>query len=583
MSNFTISDLLNKKEKKKIRSKIVLGNKNIEVVLNSNNTEERLEKKVQEMELVKKEEEVQKKAQELNLNYVNLTKFPISLEALVLVEQEQAEKFKIICFLKTQKEIKIASINPLTFDISKLISELKEKYHQAVVVYLMSKESFQFALKQYNFLPKIKEIKKGIDITEEDLMKFQKEFISFEDFKEKLKYASLTNIITMLIASGIKSEVSDIHIEAEEDEVKIRFRIDGILYTIASLDKTIWPKIISRIKLISSLKINIIDQPQDGRFTIYLTNDRIDVRISCIPTAFGESVVMRLLRSSKAGLSFEDLGLHDRVFNQLKKEVERPNGMILTTGPTGSGKTTTLYAILNKLNKPGVKIITLEDPIEYKLTGINQSQVNASKNYTFAMGLKAILRQDPNIVMVGEIRDLETAEIAINAALTGHLVVSTLHANSAAATIPRFLAMDVKSFLLAPAINAIIGQRLIRKICPFCKEEEEIPKETLKRVKEILQKLPKGYKSQDDLNNLKFYKGKGCEKCNQFGYKGRIGIYEILIMTSKIKEGILSQKISEEKIENIAIEQGMITMIQDGLLKALDGITSVEEVFRVIE
>ncbi|MFH1233795.1 MAG: GspE/PulE family protein, partial [Patescibacteria group bacterium] len=568
MPTLTISDLLNKKNKKTTRPQIVLGNSNTELILGSNNTEERLEKKMREIELARKEEETQKKSQNLNLNYVNLTKFPISLDSLALIDQEQAEELKIICFLKTQKEIKIASVNPLTSNISRLISELKEEYHQEVEAYLMSEESFRFAFKQYNFLPKIKEIKKGIDITEEDLMKFQKEFTNFEDFKEKLKHASLTDIITMLIASGIKSEASDVHIEAEEENVKVRFRIDGILYTIASLDKIIWPKIISRIKLISSLKINISDKPQDGRFTIYLTNDRIDVRISCLPTAFGESVVMRLLRSSKVGLSFEDLGFCDRAFDQLKKEVERPNGMILTTGPTGSGKTTTLYAILNKLNKPGVKIITLEDPIEYKLKGINQSQIDVNKDYTFAMGLKAILRQDPDIVMVGEIRDLETAEIAINAALTGHLVISTLHTNSAAATIPRFLSMDAKPFLLAPAINAIIGQRLIRKICPFCKEEKEIPKETLERVMEILHKLPEGYKSLDDLKNLKFYKGKGCEKCNQFGYKGRVGIYELLLMTPKIKEGILSQKISEEKIEDIAIKQGMITMVQDGLLKA---------------
>ncbi|MBI4652874.1 type II/IV secretion system protein [Candidatus Kuenenbacteria bacterium] len=570
-----ISNLLDKKEERSLKPKVALGN----------NVEEKLEKKIQEMELLKKEEEIQKKAQELNLNYVNLKKFTINLETLALIDQEQAEKLKIICFLKTQKEIKIASVNPLTPDILRLTAGLKEKYRREIATYLMSEESFQFTIKQYDYLPKIKETKKGVEITEEDLIKFQEEFNNFENFKEKLKFASLTDIITMLIAFGVKSESSDIHIEAEEEDVKIRFRMDGILYTIASLDKAIWPKIISRIKLISSLKINITDKPQDGRFTIYLTNDQVDVRISCLPTTFGESVVMRLLRSSKVGLSFEDLGLRDRAFDQLKKEVERPNGMILTIGPTGSGKTTTLYAILNKLNKPNVKIITLEDPIEYKLKGINQSQVDSNKNYTFTKGLKAILRQDPDIVMVGEIRDLETAEIAINASLTGHLVISTLHTNSAAATISRFLAMNVKPFLLTPALNAIIGQRLVRKICPFCKEEEKIPEETLKKIKEILRKLPEDYNFQYDLNNLKFYKGKGCVKCNQLKYKGRIGIYEILLMTSKIKESILSKKeeVLDEKIENLAIKEGMITMVQDGLLKALDGITSVEEVFRVTE
>ncbi|MEK9130228.1 MAG: GspE/PulE family protein [Patescibacteria group bacterium] len=569
MSDYTIYDLLNKKNKPK-KTAIIL----------SNGPEEKLKKKMQEMESFRKEEETQARARAFGLNYINLKKFTINLEALILIEQEQAKKFRVICFFKTQTEIRLACINPSTSDVSKLISELEKIYHCKIIVYLTSEESFQFAINQYNFLPKVKEVKRGIEISEENLIKFQNEFTNLDDFREKIKYASLTDVITMLIASSIKSEASDIHIEAEEEDVKIRFRIDGILYTIATLNKTIWPKIISRIKLIASLKINIIDKPQDGRFTIYLTNDRIDVRISCLPTSFGESVVMRLLKSSKVGLSFEDLGLCDRAFNLLKREVKKTNGMILTTGPTGSGKTTTLYAILNKLNEPGIKIITLEDPIEYKLKGINQSQINPSKKYNFASGLKAILRQDPDVVMVGEIRDLETAEIAINAALTGHLVISTLHANSAAATIPRFLAMNVKSFLLSPALNVIIGQRLVRKICPFCKEEEKISEEMLERIKIILQKLPKDYQYQDQ---LKFYRGRGCEKCNQFGYKGRVGIYEVLVMTPEIKESILSSEVSEEKIKELAIKQEMITMVQDGLLKVLKGITSAKEVFRVIE
>ena len=572
MSDATIFDLLNKRKK---------GVLNIQTVSN-NNIEEKLRKKIQEMELIRIEDDIQIKAQKLNLNYVNLKKFVINLEVLALIKEEQAKKNKSICFLKTQKEIKIASVNPLAFGVLELISKLKKNYYQEVAVYLMSEESFQFAIKQYDYLSKIKEIKKGVEISEEKLIKFQNEFINFEIFNEKIKHASMTDVVTMLIAASIKSEASDIHIEAEEEDVKIRFRIDGILHTITALDKIIWPKIISRIKLISSLKINITDKPQDGRFTIYLTKDRIDVRVSCLPTSFGESVVMRLLRSSNVGLTFEDLGLDKYAFNLLEKEIKKTNGMILTTGPTGSGKTTTLYAILNKLNRPGVKIITLEDPIEYKLKGINQSQIDSTKDYTFATGLRAILRQDPNVVMVGEIRDLETAEIAINASLTGHLVISTLHTNSATATIPRFLAMDVKPFLLSPALNVIIGQRLIRKICPFCKKEEKISEETLEKINKILQRLPNNYK-QDSFKNLKFYKGSGCEKCNQFGYKGRIGIYEILIMSPEIKESILAQEISEEKIEDIAIKQGMVVMAQDGILKALNGITSVEEVFRVVE
>jgi type II secretory ATPase GspE/PulE/Tfp pilus assembly ATPase PilB-like protein len=290
---------------------------------------------------------------------------------------------------------------------------------------------------------------------------------------------------------------------------------------------------------------------------------------------------MRLLRSSSVGLTFENLGLRGRAFEQLKREVERPNGMIITTGPTGSGKTTTLYAILKKLNDPQTKIITIEDPIEYQLQGIAQSQT--SEKYTFAHGLRSIVRQDPDIIMVGEIRDLETAEIAIQAALTGHLVLSTIHTNDASGTVPRFLSMGVKPFLLAPSLNAMIGQRLVRKICAHCKEEIKLPAETIAKVEAVLKKLPEPDKKEVDLNKMKFYAGKGCDACQGIGYKGRIGIYEIMTMNPEVEKLILAGKVSEFDMLEVAVKYGMVTMVQDGLLKALDGITTVEEVFRVAE
>ncbi len=293
---------------------------------------------------------------------------------------------------------------------------------------------------------------------------------------------------------------------------------------------------------------------------------------------------MRLLMSSAVGISFEQLGLRGRAFEQLKTEIEKPNGMIITTGPTGSGKTTTLYAILNKLNNPETKIITIEDPIEYKLEGINQSQIDPSKNYTFANGLRSILRQDPDIIMVGEIRDLETAEIAINASLTGHLVISTLHTNDAAGSVPRLLAMEVKSFLLAPSINAMIGQRLVRRICTDCKMETELDSQTMSRVMKIMSEIPEksGFRiAAEELKKIKFYKGAGCEQCQGLGYKGRIGIYEIMVMNKEVESLILSGHVSEYDMRAISAKNGMITMIQDGLLKATEGITTAEEVFRV--
>jgi len=385
----------------------------------------------------------------------------------------------------------------------------------------------------------------------------------------------------MIMAASVKTNSSDIHIEAEEKSIKIRFRIDGVLHDAAEINKDLWKKIISRMKSLAKVKINIDDKPQDGRMTIDMKNDRIDIRASFLPTNYGESVVMRLLRSSMAGLAFEHLGIRGHAYEQLKKEVERPNGMIITTGPTGSGKTTTLYAILKKLNNQETKIITIEDPIEYQLKGINQSQT--SEKYTFSQGLRSIVRQDPDVVMVGEIRDLETADIAIQAALTGHLVLSTIHTNDAAGTVPRFLSMGAKPFLLAPALNAIIGQRLVRRVCDKCKAEVKIEPERMERVTSILEGLTDDYKKKVDFNNIHFFKGNGCEACQEIGYKGRIGIYEIIVLNEELEKLILSGKASEYDMRNAGVKAGTVTMVQDGVLKALEGITTIDEVFRVSE
>ena len=329
------------------------------------------------------------------------------------------------------------------------------------------------------------------------------------------------------------------------------------------------------------MKINIADKPQEGRISIFLTKDKIDIRASFLPTAHGESIVMRLLRASSLELTFENLGFMGRSYEQIKRQIGRPSGMIIAAGPTGSGKTTTLYAILKTLNNSETKIVTIEDPIEYQLKGINQSQAN--EKYNFAQGLRSIIRQDPDILLVGEIRDLETAETSIQAALTGHLLLSSIHTNDASGAIPRFLSMGAKPFLLAPSLNAIIGQRLVRRNCPKCKIKEAIGAEILSRVKELLEKLPKEEKDEININNLEFYKGQGCDYCHGIGYKGRIGIYEVLVMNNEIKKLILAASISEYEIHNCAIKNGMVTMVQDGLLKAMKGITSVEEVFRVAE
>ena len=513
--------------------------------------------------------------------YVDLVGFPLSPEALVLIDETKARELGVLCFYYDGQSIRLASLEPANSAVEAQARELKEKYFSDAKVYLVTANSFNYGLDMYKTIPKVREVTRGIKITEEDLNKYGEKFSSLKDLQAEINKAPITEVVTMITAASIKSNSSDIHIEAGEEAIKVRFRIDGVLHDAAAIDKSAWGKIISRLKLLTGVKINVIDKPQDGRFSIYMKNDRVDIRASFLPTNFGESVVMRLLRSSSVGLEFKDLGMRGRAFEQLKIEVERPNGMIIATGPTCSGKTTTLYAVLKKLNNQETKIITIEDPIEYQLAGVNQSQTSA--NYTFAKGLRSIVRQDPDIIMVGEIRDLETAEIAIQASLTGHLVLSTTHTNDAAGAIPRFLSMGAKPYLLAPALNAMIGQRLVRKICEKCKQEIKLESDVLERVKALLNELAEPDKKGIDFNNLKFFAGSGCEACQGLGFRGRIGVYEVLTMNEEMQKLILSGQSSEYDMRDNARKNGMVTMAQDGLLKALDGITSVEEVFRVSE
>ncbi|MFC1663130.1 GspE/PulE family protein [Patescibacteria group bacterium] len=548
-------------------------------------TEDKFTEKMGEIHIKEEERQTQQEASALGLGYINLTGFPIGPETISIIEHKDAQTSKSICFLRSGREIRIGTTQPQHPQLPKVIEKIQNKYTANVELYLISDHSFEQAIKLYDRIPKYKPIISGITLTSADVNQYKKQLgTGFRDLKAKINSVPLTQLVSMLIAGAVNSDASDVHIEAEEKDVKVRFRIDGVLQDVATLPHDYWSKIINRIKLLSGLKINIDKEPQDGRVKLELEDDKIDVRVSTLPTAYGESVVMRLLRSSKQGLVFDALGLRGDVFEKLNQQIIRPNGLILNTGPTGSGKTTTLYAILTKLNDTETKIITLEDPVEYELSGINQSQVNKKKNYDFATGLKSIMRQNPDIIMVGEIRDKETAQTAIQAALTGHLVLSTLHTNDAAGVIPRLLAMEIKPFLLAPAINAAMAQRLVRLICEHCKEKDDLDQEKMERVKNLLSALPEQARKKLDLTKpLTFYKGKGCQKCNDIGYRGRIGIFEIIVMNKDVEKEILSGQVSEYKMRELAQKQSMITMIQDGLLKALDGLTTVEEVFTVSE
>ncbi|OQA36679.1 MAG: Type II secretion system protein E [Parcubacteria group bacterium ADurb.Bin326] len=540
-----------------------------------------LQQKLDEIELKKKEEEVSNNADAQRLGYINLVGFPISPDALLTITQDDSERLKCLCFFNNGAEIRIGTTE-YTNEVQVLADDIHERHHANVSIYLISENSFARAKKLYDTLPKISRLPGGVKINKEDIERFQKEISTFKDLNEKINKVSITDVVAIILATAIKSDASDIHIEAEEQSIIVRLRIDGLLHESAIIEKDKWKKIIARMKVLAKVKINIEDRPQDGRFTIYFDKDKVEVRTSFLPTAFGESVVMRLLHSQSVALSFEDLGLLPQSYKILEAEVKKPNGLILTAGPTGSGKTTTLYAVLNKLNQPDVKIITLEDPVEYKLKGINQSQVDPKKDYTFAKGLRSILRQDPDIVMVGEIRDGETADIAIQASLTGHLVLSTVHTNDAAGVVPRLMDMGIKPFFIVPSINAVIGQRLVRKLCPDCKKPHELTEEEKETLRKILATIsPKSGVSVPTTLPAMFGPGEGCPTCRGIGYKGRIGIYEIFTMDDDIKK-LTMEGAAAFQILKQAIENGMLTMLQDGVLKCLQGTTDLQEVFRVI-
>ena len=389
-----------------------------------------------------------------------------------------------------------------------------------------------------------------------------------------IREAPISKIVSTILEFAVKARASDVHIEPLEQKTRVRYRIDGILYEKLVLPKNVHESVISRIKILSHLKIDEKRLPQDGRFNFRTGEEEVDLRVSTLPSVFGEKIVMRLLKKTLKVPDLPELGLRGKALSNLQASIRVPHGIILVTGPTGSGKTTTLYSVLSKISTPKVNIMTLEDPVEYQMTGINQVQVNPQAGLTFASGLRSFLRQDPDIIMVGEIRDKETAELAIQAALTGHLVFATLHTNSAAGALPRLLDMDVEPFLLASSMTCIVGQRVVRQVCPHCRVAYEPPAEVMADFKTILGSLMP--------STIKLYKGNKCEACDSTGYQGRVGIFEVMPVSEKIGRMILERSPSS-RLENQAIEDGMITMKQDGYLKILEGITTLEEVLRVAE
>ncbi|NQV12544.1 type II/IV secretion system protein, partial [Candidatus Uhrbacteria bacterium] len=453
------------------------GNKPTETDKAKMSTGQQLQSKMGSIRLDQLERATEQEAANKGVQYINLKGFPVNPEALRLLPEEKARELKMIPFLMHGDELRIGSTAPNDDIVKDAAYQMGERNKLHEKLYLISEQSLEQGLRLYSTLPKIKAISKGVQIPEEQLKEFRSKVKKLSDVEPLLKDVNVTDLIAAVLAAAIEIGSSDIHIEAEEKDVAIRYRIDGVLQDVAKIPKELWGKLISRIKLVAGLKLNVVSNPQDGRYTIAIDGQNVDVRTSTLPTNWGESVVMRLLKPSAIGLKFDDLGFRPPAFKKLQAEIVKPNAMIITTGPTGSGKTTTLYSILSYLNKSDVKIITLEDPIEYKLAGINQSQIDHAKEYTFNKGLRSFLRQDPDIVMVGEIRDKETADTAVQASLTGHLLLSTIHTNDAAGAIPRFLSMGVEASLLAPALRIIMGQRLLRRLCKTCAVPHELSAE----------------------------------------------------------------------------------------------------------
>lgn len=545
--------------------------------------EEKLEQKLSDVH--RQEEEVRARllADKLNLPYLDLATRPIDSDALRLIQEADARAGQIVVIQKTDKDLKIALTDPANPEAKRILATLGKT--AACQLFVVSQHSLRQALERYKLISRrAADVTGQVEITEGALASLQNELKSLEDIKNKVEKTpqdNATGVLEILIAGAMQNDASDIHLESKDTGALFRYRIDGILHDVVSLSPKIYALIISRLKLLSEMVLNVHDKAQDGRFTIKVGPSEIEVRVSIIPGPNGENVVMRLLNPKSINLSIKDLGLRDDAYNFLIKEIRKPNGMIVTTGPTGSGKTTALYAFLREVTDPEIKIITLEDPVEYHLNGVTQTQVETEQGYTFAAGLRAILRQDPDVILVGEIRDKETAEIAIQAALTGHIVFSTLHTNDAAGAIPRFIDMGANPTSLSSALIDILAQRLLRRVCKYCAEEYEPGAEEKEKIAKALAGLPKTVTLPDISGAFKLARGKGCPKCNNTGYKGRVGVFEIIPIDADI-EKLITKSPSHAEILELLKNKGFISMYQDGVIKILEKMTTFEELDGIV-
>lgn len=510
------------------------------------------------------------RSQLLNIPFIKLEGKAVSSEVLNLVPEPVARRYKLIPFEIVGNTLSVAMSDPLDLQVVQFVE--KKSGLQVRRFYALADDILKAISDQYsqNLTTEVTSALKEVNALSDKLGG------GVQEQAEVIREAPVSNIVTQLLEYAAKSKASDIHIEPEEAQTRVRYRIDGILHEKVILPRKVHDAVISRIKILSGMKIDERRLPQDGRFTFSYAGKDIDLRISSLPTVFGEKMVMRLLSKSEKPPTLQELGLRATALKNLEGQLLRSHGINLICGPTGSGKTTTLYSILSRLSTTRVNILTIEDPVEYQIPGANQVQVNPAIGLTFANALRSFLRQDPNIILVGEIRDTETAELAIQAALTGHQVFSTLHTNSASGALPRLLDMGLEPFLLASSINAVEGQRILRKICTHCRVAYVPPPEVTENIKSVLGALmPQG-------GQVQLYKGRGCLECGNLGYSGRIGIFEVLIVSEKIMRMVL-ERASAVDIEKQATNEGMITLKQDGYQKVLEGLTTLEEVLRVAQ
>lgn len=520
------------------------------------------------------------KAEVLNLEYVSLEDKQITPEILKYLQKDVATTYNIAVLDQNNSDLFIGMVDPTNYKAIQAIEYICRKNNFHPKIFLISMDGFKLFLKSYDNIKD--QVTKVLDVAEEKFsqQKKEQEDESKQSLEAVVKNAPVSKMVQVIIDHAIEAGASDIHIEPQLDKSVVRYRVDGVLTISLSLPIYIHASLISRIKVLANLKIDETRAPQDGRIRITHKGKNVDFRISIIPLVNNEKVVMRILEAPDRAPTLEELGVVENQLKVINQNVKKPNGMFLVTGPTGSGKSTTLFAILNILNEEDVNISTLEDPVEYTVEGVNQSQIHPEVGFTFATGLRSLLRQDPDIIMVGEIRDTETAGLAINAALTGHFVLSTLHTNDAKGAIPRLIDMGSEKFLLANTLNLIMAQRLVRKICEFCKQKDELTESVTKVIEKDLADMPKDliYKGVD-ITKIQLYKGAGCPKCNNSGYKGRIAITEVIEVTRGMRE-IIAKGFDNDSADQELAKQKFISLLQDGWMKTMLGLTTAEEILR---